>query len=181
MYLKDDILECYPNVWVTSDFHFNHRNILNFERRRAELFPTVTAMNEVLVNIWNTTVGDNDLVIFLGDLSFNYKETYESKLKGRKILIRGNHDLRGDDYYKSFGFFKVISVAVWGSYVFTHIPIHPDEFQCRWKVNVHGHTHSRLINDPRYFNACIDAHPTFGLWNLKEVVTKFGDHNEGNQ
>ena len=70
MYLRDNILDRYPNVWVTSDFHFNHRNILKFEARRAELFDSVESMNEGLVKIWNDKVGDDDLVLFLGDYSF---------------------------------------------------------------------------------------------------------------
>lgn len=179
MYLRDNILERYPNVWVTSDFHFNHRNILKFEARRAELFDNLESMNEGLVKIWNDKVGDDDLVLFLGDLSFTCAETVESRLKGHKVLVRGNHDLRGAEFFKPFGFFKVVSVAVWGKYVFTHIPIHPDEFQWRWKINVHGHTHSRMINDPRYFNACIDAHPNFTLWNLRDdIIAKFGGKDE---
>lgn len=178
MYLKDNILDRYPNVWVTSDFHFNHRNILKFEERRANLFATLDDMNRGLVDVWNTKVGKEDLVIFLGDLSFTYTETVESQLNGHKILIRGNHDLRGEDFFKKFGFFKVVSVGVWGKFVFTHVPIHPNEFQWRWKINVHGHTHSRSIDDPRYFNACIDAHPEFSLWNLRDIVSKFGGKDE---
>lgn len=170
MYFPENLLFKYKNVWVTSDWHFNHRKIIEFEQVRGSRFSDVNAMNKALVELWNSVVGDNDLVINLGDLSFSYTETIESQLRGKKILIRGNHDMRSDEYYRNFGYIRCPSVAVWNDLVFTHIPIHPNEFIGRWRVNIHGHTHSRRIDDPRYFNACLDAHPNFSMWNLTEIL-----------
>ena len=48
---------------------------------------------------WNTKVSDDDIVLMCGDLSWALKLEeatkdleYLSSLKGRKIIIRGNHD-----------------------------------------------------------------------------------------
>lgn len=103
-------------IWVTSDFHFKHKWMLN---RRIELglLPKGTTHEDfenIIVERWNSVVGENDLVIFLGDLTFEHKsaasgdyrfrrmevEDYTnvsnlmSRLKGSKIWIFGNHDRR---------------------------------------------------------------------------------------
>lgn len=39
-------------------------------------------------------------------------------------------------------------------YILTHIPVHMDQFT-RFKGNIHGHLHTKRIDDPRYF--CVSA------------------------
>lgn len=36
----------------------------------------------------------------------------------------------------------------------SHAPLHPDEL--RGKYCCHGHTHNHCIDDPRYYNVCVD-------------------------
>ena len=40
--------------------------------------------------------------------------------------------------------------------VFTHIPVHP-ECMTRWTYNIHGHTHSGIIDNPLYINSCVET------------------------
>lgn len=80
--------------YYISDLHFFHYNVLKFDKRP---FSSIEEMNKKLVENWNTTVGDEDSVYFLGDFSFGKApETTEilKSLKGHKILIKGNHDGR---------------------------------------------------------------------------------------
>lgn len=59
-------------------------------------FDSVEEMNECMIEQWNSRVRKNDDVIILGDFSWgNAQQTTEilKRLKGRKYLIRGNHDL----------------------------------------------------------------------------------------
>lgn len=53
-------------------------------------------MKEALIANWNECVGPEDLGIFVGDIFFyhNMKEMREtiSRMNGKKILVRGNHD-----------------------------------------------------------------------------------------
>ena len=37
----------------------------------------------------------------------------------------------------------------------SHIPIHPLELH-RFKLNVHGHMHQNVLDDPRYLNVCME-------------------------
>lgn len=108
-------------------------------------------MNECLIKNWNSVVGKEDHIWFLGDFSFGkYEETAEilAQLKGVKHLIVGNHDRKGraeklfnrdwenwfvdkHDYYRlKIGEYK---------FVLCHFPFSSWE---RGYVNLHGHLHS---------------------------------------
>ena len=79
-------------IYFTSDLHFGHKNIIRFDNRP---FNTVEEMDRALIKRWNAKVHDDDLVYVLGDISwYDDEKTAEilSSLKGRKILIKGNHD-----------------------------------------------------------------------------------------
>ena len=51
-------------VFLISDTHFFHSNIINYTGRP---FKTAEDMTETIFNGWNDTVGENDIVIFCGD------------------------------------------------------------------------------------------------------------------
>ena len=69
-------------IFLVSDTHFNHENILKYCNRP---FNTIEEMNVALIGNWNSVVKDDDIVYFLGDfaLGSNVKEVYE---KYSKIL-----------------------------------------------------------------------------------------------
>lgn len=82
------------HIWFTSDLHFDHRNVLRFCDRPWD---DEKEMGNGLVENWNNTVGDNDIVFILGDVFwFNDSHSIKkvlSKLKGKNIyIIPGNHD-----------------------------------------------------------------------------------------
>ena len=56
-------------IWVTSDTHFYHRRILEYEAS-SRPFKDIDEMNEELIRRWNKKVGTNDIVFHLGDFSF---------------------------------------------------------------------------------------------------------------
>jgi calcineurin-like phosphoesterase family protein len=67
---------------------------------------------EMIIQFHNELVRPEDIVLFLGDFSFKSPQP-ASKLNGRKILIVGNHDDRGDHAHYQAGF----ELVVRGSYV----------------------------------------------------------------
>ena len=94
-------LEPGQKLFFTSDLHFGHRNILTFCSRP---FNDVKEMSTKLIEYWNETVSNNDIVVSLGDFSWWDSNTeirkILSKLNGKKIyLIPGNHDT--DKGYRS--------------------------------------------------------------------------------
>lgn len=78
--------------YYISDTHFGHKNVIRYDNRP---FDSIEEMDEAMIQLWNETVNDADAVYILGDFSW-YKEDKTAlilgKLKGHKILIKGNHD-----------------------------------------------------------------------------------------
>ena len=95
------------NVWVTSDTHFHHKNICrgvtNWRTPEGEIpvkqtrdFPDLDRMNAAIVYKINDVVGQDDILIHLGDWSFGGFEKileFWDRLVCKNIhLVLGNHD-----------------------------------------------------------------------------------------
>lgn len=77
-----------------ADTHFGHQNILRFDNR--PWFDT-SSMEDDMIALWNEKVTKADEVYILGDFCWGTAEDWKRilpKLRGKKHLIRGNHDLR---------------------------------------------------------------------------------------
>ena len=87
-------------IYFTSDTHFYHNNIVQLCDRP---FRDYDEMHRTLVLNWNSMVRDTDEIYILGD--FIHKGNGEEankilkKLKGKKYLIRGNHDKYLEDIH----------------------------------------------------------------------------------
>ncbi|ACP24483.1 hypothetical protein NGR_c06900 [Sinorhizobium fredii NGR234] len=87
--------------FYVADTHFCHPRILAICNRR---FSSIEDHDEAIVSRWNSVVRDDDIVYHLGDFAFHLGLNSERirslffRLKGRKHLIIGNHDVdkRGD-------------------------------------------------------------------------------------
>ena len=85
-------------IYFTADNHFCHGNIIGSCDRP---FKDVYEMNKTMIEKWNSYVTDRDEIYILGD--FLYKGTAKdaneilSRLKGKKYLVRGNHEKYLDD------------------------------------------------------------------------------------
>ena len=78
--------------YYISDLHFGHENILRFDIRP---FSTVEEMEAEIIRRWNARVTPQDTVYIIGDFCWRTVSEWiriTQKLKGRKVLIRGNHD-----------------------------------------------------------------------------------------
>ena len=87
-------LEENQNIWFTSDLHFGHRNVIRFCQRP---YTDEKHMGPCLIENWNNTVNDNDIVFVLGDTFwFNDSRVIKkilTSLKGKTIyILPGNHD-----------------------------------------------------------------------------------------
>ena len=80
-------------VYFIADTHFGHDRIIEICNRP---FADVEEMNAQLIQKWNNKVSDEDTVYILGDFCFKMSKQDAIKilkqLKGKKVLIRGNHD-----------------------------------------------------------------------------------------
>lgn len=114
-------------------------------------------MEDALVENWNRVVGVNDRVYHLGDVAIKRSGLKVlEKLNGKKVLIRGNHDIyKLSDYTPYFEDIRGCNVI--DCIALTHVPVHPESFQGRWKGNIHGHLHHNKHADPRYYNVCVEC------------------------
>lgn len=79
-------------TFFIADTHFGHKNVLSYDNRP---WISVDDHDASLVKRWNETVGMDDDVYILGDISWhNATKTIEifKQLNGKLHLIRGNHD-----------------------------------------------------------------------------------------
>ena len=99
-------LQPHQKLFFTSDTHYNHKNICRgvtswtHAEGHTRDFPTLAKMNDTIVNNINNVVGQDDILIHLGDWSFGGFESI-SEFKHRLIcqnvyLILGNHDHHTD-------------------------------------------------------------------------------------
>lgn len=132
------------NTWFTSDLHFGHQNILEYEKD-ARPFKTLEEMHETLINNWNMVVNKNDIVYVLGDFAFGRDNiSIAARLHGRKRLILGNHDTYPGHLYLDH-FEKLFGIYFWKRCILSHAPVHSSSLGTRWFLNVHGHLHSRNV------------------------------------
>jgi calcineurin-like phosphoesterase family protein len=134
-------------AFFTSDHHFGHKNILNYEKE-ARPFSSVEEMNEVMIERWNNVVHRNDIVYHLGDFAFGkHNIQIAERLNGKKRLILGNHDTYPSSLYLEY-FDKLYGCVFWKRCVLSHMPIHPNGLGDRWILNIHGHLHSEKVMKP---------------------------------
>jgi len=150
------------DIWVISDTHFGHSNILKFTDTNGNLirgakFSSLEEMDEHMIDQWNSTVKDGDKVYHLGDVYFGLGHQVLHRLKGQKRLILGNHD-NGKDQKLAQHFSKVQVWRVFPEFnmLLTHVPVHPNSLEYRVEWNVHGHLHQHLVDDNRYFNVSVE-------------------------
>lgn len=113
-------------IFFTSDWHIGHKNILKFCERP---FKDLSHMHEVLINNYNSTVPEDGVCYFLGDMGLCKSEVMQkviSRLNGTKILILGNHDGNVNKMYR-MGFDAVMyGATLWianEKVTLTHCPL----------------------------------------------------------
>lgn len=154
-------------VWVWSDHHLGHANILRYAHRP---FGDLHYMHAQMLARAQAAVDPEDWLLFVGDLALwgdrALVETWMVGCPGHKVLVLGNHDVRGKECprrvedWLALGFEAVADVAwlpaadrapeLW----ITHYPL-ARSLVPAGVVNVHGHIHAQHLDGP-YVNACVE-------------------------
>ncbi len=161
-------------TWVYSDPHFYHKNIVtftNYDGTKVRPWDCAEQMTEDMIQWYNELVDDNDRVYILGDVAFSNTNMQRSvgRLKGRKVLVPGNHEpTKMRKYFDLFD--DVRGYVVKKGFIMSHIPIHEQSLS-RWQLNIHGHLHAnqvmtetlayqslftKTVPDDRYYCACVE-------------------------
>jgi calcineurin-like phosphoesterase family protein len=160
------------DIWVVSDTHFNHVNILRFtDSKSGDLirpeFADVQEMNEIMIQRWNEVVRPGDKVYHLGDVVMgtdqeSWMKRHWPRLMGQKRLIVGNHD--NIKMLASGGFFaKVEMWRVFSEFglILSHVPLHESGLyrgasEGKQMLNVHGHIHQNASPKGPYRCVCVE-------------------------
>lgn len=152
------------NVYVVSDTHFRHTKLcygeeVHFDRTRKYKF--ADEMDADIIAQWNKTIGDNDIVIFMGDFLMHcpvkqteeiFHKYYDVLNKGKKMYwVIGNHDhlLRKKIGWDNLNMCNKMQFKKDNRlYVLQHndfVEVQRNMPDCEYDKNlvfVHGHTHS---------------------------------------
>lgn len=130
-------------IFAISDTHFGHKKLVEYGR--PELFS-----NLLLANLRQQK---GDILIHCGDFCIGMDEEWHYYFMAAtagfktKILVRGNHDNKSDQWYYDHGWDfvceKFVHTYFGKKYLFTHIPAPID---INIDKNIHGHMHG---NDHR--------------------------------
>lgn len=135
-------------TWLYADPHFFHPGVCKFTRHdgtKLRPWSDHEEMSEQMITWYNELVHPEDRVYLLGDIAMNRKALDRSlpRLMGRKVLVKGNHDIDKLSYYSQY-FDDIRAYVVKKGFILSHIPIHPGSMG-RWNVNIHGHLHYQRV------------------------------------
>lgn len=173
------------NIFLASDHHLSHSNIITFTNNNGEIlrkFNTIEEHDEHIIAQNNKVVKPQDRIYFLGDVTFSKKHlNLLSRMNGRKVLIKGNHDkLALKDYLPYFD--DIRGSHQFDGMLLTHIPVHQNSL-ARWGLNIHGHLHHNRVklkklfsddifaelDDPRYLNVSMEQLNDYTPISLEEI------------
>lgn len=179
------------NIWLYSDSHWDHRNIINYCHRP---YSSVEHMQQEMLSNINSVVKPDDELWCLGDFAFSEKTV--PYILGQlnvndKYLVSGNHCKthpmhkgweKARERYLQYGFTGVYQeVHNWHGFLVNHFPYHQsDQYDKKftgWRPKdtgeflLHGHDHrtpeTRLRE--RMLDCGVDGNNYFPI-NLDEVI-----------
>lgn len=127
-------------LWIYSDPHFGDKDLAQGITGR----PT----DEEQIKMINSKVGKKDTIIFLGDIG---DVECARRVRGRKILIMGNHDAGRSNYEEVFEEIYEGPLMISEKLILSHEPI-----DVPWAFNIHGHEH-HYVSHPLHMNVCADV------------------------
>jgi len=144
------------DIWVTSDQHFGHHNILRFQADTRP-FSNKDIMDDEIVIRHNKKVKPEDEVYFLGDFAFvkdpEYVQALLQAMNGTKYFIFGNHDkiMYDPRVVKEFVWMKSyyeLRISNRGKkqppIVMCHYPIYSWNRMHHGALHFYGHTHGAI-------------------------------------
>jgi len=143
-------------IYFTADTHFCHANIIDSCNRP---FNDVGEMDQTLIENWNSCVKNRDEIYILGDFLYRGKgkdaNAILAKLKGRKYLIKGNHERYLTDpefkpeafeWIKDYYVLKHHGIKI----VLFHYPLLSWDGSHRGSIHLYGHVHNSGLKHPEF-------------------------------
>ena len=181
-------------VWIISDTHFGHKNICrgvtewrlpdgSVPLSQTRDFNTIEQMNETIVNNINSVVGQDDVLIHLGDFSFGGFENiqrFRDRILCKEIhLILGNHDTHIEnnrdnvqELFTSVNHYTKL-IYKFKTFVLFHYPIASYDGLNKGHIHLHGHVHlptNLRFGKGKKMDVGMDGHPTFGVYDMDDII-----------
>lgn len=163
--------------FITSDLHFSHKNIIKYFPE-SRPYSSTDEMNEDIITKWNCMATPQDTTYILGDVAFCHaSEAVQllSRLNGKKILVKGNHDchqLKDPSFrsmFESIHDYLEIKINK-TTIVLFHYPIYSWNKKHYGSIMLHGHSHVKSIPvDGRITDVGMDTNNCF-IYNLNALV-----------
>lgn len=165
------------DVWIWSDIHFGHRNIIKYTEPHRP-FSSPEEMDAALIYNYNSVVKQDDIVLWCGDITFKSVTATNDILRslpGYKVWIVGNHDMdrKGNVHALAMNERHLslpITIEKDGrtfQLLLTHYPLSNVPPGC---INVHGHIHQHVATD-KHINVCVE-HTGCKPINLRDVADR---------
>ena len=179
-------------VWITSDTHYGHKNIVrgttNWRTQDGEVpvestrdFQTIEQMNWRMIDGINNFISQDDTLIMLGDVSFGGFENIDiflDRLICKNIhLIIGNHDHhiennREDIQNRFLSVKHYLEVKINDrSFVLCHYPLQSWNGLNKGVIHLHGHVHlpeNRKFGNGKRMDVGVDGNNLYPI-NIKEI------------
>ena len=198
------VLDKGQKLWFTSDTHYSHSNICRATTKWMNAndvtrdFKSLEHMNSVIVDSINNLVGQDDILIHLGDWSFGGFEKiqeFRDRIICKNIhLILGNHDHHiynnKDGVQKLFSSVRdyarlnirrpsLLNKGEMDKYTFVlmHFPIASWHGMNDGDIHLHGHVHlpaSRRISAGKAMDVGVDGNDMLPI-SLDEVLSIMKD------
>ena len=166
-------------VFFIADTHFGSDEIRRYENRP---FENVRQMDAELIARWNGAVGEEDTVYVLGDFGAEGREAEVlGRLRGKKLLVKGNHDTQSCEYYRKAGFEQVYDLPVIyrNFWILSHEALYVNRNMPY--ANLFGHVHlNPIVRDYSSQHYCVSAeridYTPVSFDRIMEKVKEAGEH-----
>lgn len=184
-------------LYFTSDTHINHKNICRgvsewiMDPKMADFrtrdFPNLDKMNSTIIDNINSRVGQDDILIHLGDFSFgghqHIPEFRQRIICQNVILLFGNHD---EHIQKNTGDYQSLFSSVHHylelevddhKFVLSHFPIASWNKLAKGWMHLHGHVHfpkDRKVGPGKMLDVGVDGNDLMP-YSLREVLSLIKD------
>lgn len=179
------------NIWITSDLHLGHKNIVRGiteweDKGPCRDFPSLEKHDSTIIDNINKVVKQDDILYVLGDIFFGGRDlilSYRNRIVCRNIhLVLGNHDLlirknvqvtedmRARDLFKSCGDTVERKIGE-DKFFMSHYAHRTWPKAGRGCMHLYGHSHGSLEWQSwgKSMDVGIDCHPEFRPYHVNEI------------
>lgn len=153
------------DVWITSDLHLGHKNLLEHRTQ----WNNIDKHDNTLIRNAQEIVKPGDLYIINGDLTMHGQSKihairrFTKQLPGKKILVLGNHDKLRAQNYINMGFILIAtSLVLKDGILVAHDPANAEVWP-KDKPMLCGHIHSMFQFLKNVVNVGVD------VWDWKPI------------